>query len=100
MSFRIITYVCMYHPILENLAQKILVWSFTERLNDQEHMIRDNYNLLHCDIIACVIQNYNNILLYSVMYSINYIRGVMEFYNVEWHSRKILSCWITIFVLT
>ena len=40
-------------------------------------MIRDNYNLLHCDIIACVIQNYNNILLYSVMYSINYIRGVM-----------------------
>ena len=40
-------------------------------------MIRDNYNLLHCDIIACVIQNYSNRLLYSVMYSINYIRGVM-----------------------
>jgi ABC-type transport system involved in multi-copper enzyme maturation permease subunit len=40
-------------------------------------MIRDNYNLLHYDIIARVIQNYNNRLLYSVMYSINYIRGVM-----------------------
>ena len=40
-------------------------------------MIRDSYNLLHCDIIACVIQNYNNRLLYSAMYSINYIRGVM-----------------------
>ena len=30
---------------------------------------------MYCDIIACVNQNYNNRLVYIVMYSINYIEG-------------------------